>query len=113
MGRSYREKIDGIEFFVGEINAKKCFNINQLCRELENSFQQSLSVKENCIDAMYDLSWLDERNFKVIVKNFHSIKNENIKKLLMVELNNYSKYWEEKKQRELKDKEYNFVVEYR
>ena len=113
MGNSYKENINEVEFFVGEINARRCVNTNQLCKELEKSFQQSNSDKVICIEAMYDLNWLDEKNYKVVVKNFYSLENEKMKKLITEELNSYAKYWGDKRQREQNENENKFIIEYK
>lgn len=110
---NYKKTINGIEYLVGEINAQKCKNINRLCDELENAFQWSAIDNVNCIDAMYDLSWHAERNYKIIVNKFHSLKNEKLKTLITEELDCYVKYWEEKKVKAKSKDENNFIVEYR
>lgn len=113
MGISYKETIGGVEYLIGEINARKCKNINLLCKELESSFQWSNIDHINCVDAMYDLSWHSERNYKIIVNKFQSIDNEKMKDLILNELSSYVEYWKEKKSREQKENKNNFIVEYK
>lgn len=110
---NYKKIINGIEFLVGEINAQKCKNISRLCDELENAFQWKKINNVSCIDAMYDLSWHDEKNYLIVVNKFHTLKNEKLKTLITNELDGYVIYWELKKVKEKIKDENNFLVEYR
>lgn len=111
MASSYTENINGIEFLVGEINARKCKNINGLCKELEESFQSSIAEKQSCIDAMYDLAWCKEKNYKIIVNRFYTVDSK-ARKLITEELNSYKNYWNSIQVKEQDTNKNNFLVEY-
>ena len=70
MGLSYVENIEGFDYLVGEINARKCKNKKGLCKELDSVFQWSKVGNVSCVDAMFDLAWHNEQNYKVIVNKY-------------------------------------------
>ena len=109
MANLYTETIDQNTFLVGEINGYKCKNINALHAELRETFRWP--IHEHPADAMYNLDWCKELNFKIIVKKFNSIKDNHQKHLIISYLDSYKKHWDEIR---LKDPiEDIFLVEYR
>ena len=105
MSRLYTEKISQEIFLVGEINGYKCKNISILYSELSDAFKWPPS--ESSIEAMFHLDWVTETNFKIIVKKFNAIKDENHKKLIKEQLNIYKEHWNKKTNKN------NFIIEYK
>ena len=115
MGNLSRETINGKIFLVGEINARKCSNLKKLLLELAETFNvpEYFYVNLNALDeGMYDLSWHQEKNYKIIVRKFNTLTDQKQKNMITEELNFYKTHWDEKRISEKDNEENHFIVEY-
>ena len=111
MSSLYNEKIDGLVFLVGEINGRKCTNPNAFCKELKETFNWPSEV--HCMDAMFELDWCIEDNYKVIVNKFHTIEDSNQKELIQQSLADCVEHWEKIRNKAGDQNSNHFIVEYR
>lgn len=111
------ETENGRTYFVATINAMKCISRNGLLKEFANCFDfpayfgYNLDALDEC---MRDLSWLQEKNFKIIVRNMSVLKEKNKSQadLLIECLNFYKNYWDAQKKDGNNNLENDFIVEY-
>lgn len=111
------ETIDGRIYFVATVNALKCSTDNGIMKEFANTFDfpgyfgNNLDALDEC---MRDLIWLQEKNYKIIVRNMSVLKKKNIRQADQLEkcLNFYKAYWDEEKKSQHNDLENDFIVEY-
>lgn len=111
------EKINGITYLVAELDASKAVSYRKLYVHLAEMFQfpetQSIAYEDVLMDYMTDLAWLPQKNFKIIVRNQRKINNrQKILAELRDSLETIRKYWENKKTRNERDWENNFLVEF-
>lgn len=113
MERLFNEAIDGNIFLVAEINAKKCISSTRFCKEFRKSFMlpdnpyyDNHTGGDNIIDLGHHHN---EKNYKVVVKNFKSLDDDKQKALIIAELNYFREYYS----KILTQNTNNFIVEYR
>lgn len=111
MASLYNENINGFVFLVGEINGRKCSNPNAFCKELKDTFNWPTEV--HCIDALYQMDWCEEDNYKVIVNKFHTITESKQKELIQESFNSYIEHWEQIRKKYNNQNSNHFIVEYR
>jgi RNAse (barnase) inhibitor barstar len=111
------ETINGRIYFVATVNALRCTTKNGLLKEFADCFDfpsyfgNNLDALDEC---MRDLAWLQEKNYKIRVRNMSVLKKKDIKQADQLEeyLNFYKDYWDAEKKRLKSDLENDFIVEY-
>ena len=111
------ETINGRIYFVATINALKCITRNGVLKEFATCFDfpgyfgNNLDAANDC---MRDLSWLQEKNYKIIVRNISVLRKKNNRQADQLKelLGFYKEYWDAQKEELKTDLENDFIVEY-
>lgn len=112
------EKIDGLTYMVAEVDASKASSYRKLYFHLKEMFQfpetSSSAYGDVLLDYMTDLGWLREKNFKLVVRNMKKAAKLDPKTGtdFRDSLEHIREYWENKKARNGRDWEDNFIIEF-
>jgi len=93
------EQIGSRQFFITTINLSKCVTWNGFIREMKYAFgfPDYFGYNLNALnDCMRDLSWIPEKNYKIVFKNkivFEKRDSKQLKNILEI-FALYKEYWD-------------------
>lgn len=110
----YIERLNRKSYYVTSIDSCKCLTVKELFQQLKEAFDfpeySGNKFNEVINDYITDLSWIKEKNFKLLVYNISKFNKQDSKRknLLLDKLDYIKRHWDQNKN----EYENNFIIEF-